>query len=261
MTNSPLISVVLTTHHRPELLKRALNSLFVQKIKNFEVILCSDESSEQTKNIANLMLRPQDTFVSAPNLKGPAQTRNLGVQIAVGEWICFLDDDDSFRDDYFKVASELLAGKDFINYFNYTEIIESRLVSEQKLILSTDKRIQPNSIGLIEVGNCMPINALFLSATIAKQNPFDAYLQSHEDWDWLIGLAKRGYKFKQHEHFGPNVHMDENISRNSEAIRSGSRALDFLSIYRKWPSSSNEIKDARANQMAALGLPIPPFFL
>ena len=49
MNQTPLISVVLTTHFRPQLLARALNSLLAQKVDNFEIIVCADEGSEETK--------------------------------------------------------------------------------------------------------------------------------------------------------------------------------------------------------------------
>lgn len=261
MSHKPIISVVLTTHHRPALLTRALNSLLSQEVQNFEIILCADEGAKETKNIAHLLLRPQDSFISVPNLMGPAQTRNLGIQVAQGEWLCFLDDDDSFGQEYFKSATNILVNKNAINYFNYTEIKELRTSDNQTLLSSTDKIVQSTSVDQIEIGNCIPINALFVPAEIAKQNLFDVNLQSHEDWDWLIGLKSRKYPFIKHEYFGPNVYVDENLSRNSESIQSGSRTLDFLSIYRKWPGSSNEIKHARANQMAAFGLPIPSIFL
>ena len=251
---------MLTTHFRPQLLARALNSLLAQKVDNFEIIVCADEGSEETKKIINLLLRPQDSFICAPNLKGPSQTRNFGIQLAIGEWICFLDDDDSFEENYFMAAKSLLC-ENSINLFNYIEIKESREEGIPKLIHSIQKRVQAGAIDFIDVGNCIPINALFVPTAMAKQNPFDVRLQSHEDWDWLIALKRRGYLFTHHQNFGPNIHIDEKSSRNSDSINSGSRTLDFLSIYRKWPSATDELKVARANQMAAFGLPVPPFFL
>lgn len=257
----PLISVVLTTHMRPTLLRRALNSLVEQEFKDFEIIVCADEASRETLDTARLALRVQDSFLSAPYLKGPAETRNLGIKVASGRWICFLDDDDSFDRNYFNEASKLFDASDVIHYFNYTERKEARHDSQDERPLFLKKDIGNFSIDQLDLGNFIPINALFCPAHIAKANFFDGHLQSHEDWDWLISLKSQGYKYLHHENFGPNVHIDLSSSRNNDAINSGSRALDYLSIYRKWPGASEELREGRERQMESFGLPIPRFFL
>lgn len=257
----PLISVVLTTHMRPILLRRALKSLVEQEFKDFEILVCADEASKETFDIARLALRAQDSFLSTPYLNGPAETRNLGIKVATGRWICFLDDDDSFDTSYFNEASKLLGALDVIHYFNFTEIKEDRHGTQDERPISLKKDIGKFSIDQLYLGNFIPINALFCPAHIAKANFFDAHLQSHEDWDWLIRLKSQGYKYLHHHNFGPNVHVDSGSSRNNEAINSGSITLDFLSIYRKWPATSEGVKEDRERQMERLGLPIPWFFL
>lgn len=258
---SPFISVVLTTHMRPELLKRALNSLVNQNFKSFEIIVCADEVSRETFDVASLLLREHDSFLSTPYLRGPAETRNLGIKVASGQWICFLDDDDSFDDNYFNEASRLLTPSDNIHYFNFTEIKEGGSENPEKGLAIIRKNIGHFQIEQLDLGNFIPINALFFPAYIAKANLFDVQLQSHEDWDWLIGLKAQGCKYLHHDFFGPNVYVDAISSRNNDAINSGSRALDYLSIYRKWPGNSEKLRVNRGHQMESFGLLIPPFFL
>jgi len=74
-----LISVILTTHNRPTLLNRALNSLLSQEFKDFEIILCADEGAIDTKEIAFKLLRQTDSFISAPkfNRKWPSNSEAL----------------------------------------------------------------------------------------------------------------------------------------------------------------------------------------
>ena len=64
----PLISIVITTHHRPELLERALNSVYAQDCEHCEVVLCTDEGSVETKSVAVENLRTNDIFISIPGL-------------------------------------------------------------------------------------------------------------------------------------------------------------------------------------------------
>lgn len=257
----PLISVILTTHNRPNLLKRALISLLSQTYKNFEILVCADESSKETKEAAFSLLRPSDSFLSAPNLKGPAETRNLGITLATGNWICFLDDDNTFPENYFDFAKNELSDAHQIHYFNYNEILENRNDELPEKISSTKKDISEISINRLLISNFIPNNDIFISTQIARNHFFDPNLQSHEDWDWLLLLKNKGFSFKHHEKYGPNRHIIHGSSRNNDAHASKSAVIDYLSIYRKWPVGSEELKEKRATLLAKMGLKIPSRFL
>ena len=257
----PFISIILTTHNRANLLRRALKSLLLQSCSTFEIILCADESSRETKEIAHSLLRESDSFLSTPNLRGPAETRNIGISLAVGKWICFMDDDNTYTEDYLASISNLSMESNQIHYFNYNEITEDR-ENEEPLIISTTKGdLSRFSIDQLLISNFIPNNVIALPTEIAKLHPFDVYLQSHEDWDWLISLKSKGYEFNYHQEYLLNRHISEWSSKNNDAIKSKSIALDFLSVYRKWPTNSEEIKLKRADFMKRLGLNIDSNFL
>jgi glycosyltransferase involved in cell wall biosynthesis len=249
----PLVSIVVTTHYRPNLLVRALQSLLLQNFLDFEIILCSDESSELTKQVANSLLRQQDSFISVPQIKGPAGTRNLGISVSSGKWICFLDDDDSLDNEFLSKATNLLTNTHQLHYFNFTEIIEKREEETTEIILSTPKDISNSFSDNLFIGNFIPNNAIFVPNDIAKNNHFDPRLQSHEDWDWLISLKDKGYEFIHHPVWGPNVHLHPGESRNVNLNSQYSKMLDFLSIYRKWPIDSDKVKELRSLQMEKFG--------
>jgi glycosyltransferase involved in cell wall biosynthesis len=93
-----LVSVVIPTYNRAIYLNRALLSLVTQTYKNFEVIVCDDGSTDNTKEVV-------DSFRNFLNIKyifdknwgGPARPRNNGCKVASGEYICFLDSDDWWK--------------------------------------------------------------------------------------------------------------------------------------------------------------------
>jgi glycosyltransferase involved in cell wall biosynthesis len=91
--NQPLISAVITTHDRLQLLKRAIESVQNQTYKNIELIVVDDWSSDGTKefcesqNLKYIYIPPEES-------KGGNHARNLGIKNAIGEYIAFLDDDD-----------------------------------------------------------------------------------------------------------------------------------------------------------------------
>ena len=84
-------SIIITTHNRPELLRRAIASAF-EAAKDPEVIVVDDASSDETArtcvSIAGIK------FVRVERNQGVAGARNIGLVVSRGEFITFLDDDD-----------------------------------------------------------------------------------------------------------------------------------------------------------------------
>ena len=100
----PLVSVVIATYKRDEILQRALNSLSVQSYKNFEIILVDDNANEEWNSRVGEIVsefkisNPELNFTYIVNSlnQGSAKTRNIGIENANGEYITFLDDDDVY---------------------------------------------------------------------------------------------------------------------------------------------------------------------
>lgn len=108
MHNQYLFSIVIPTHNRAQDLQRCLMSLVNQTYKNFEVLVCDDGSTDNTKEVADdfkdkLSLR----YFYNQNTGGPAGPRNVGIQNALSEWICFLDSDDWYSENRLEVLSKL----------------------------------------------------------------------------------------------------------------------------------------------------------
>ncbi len=258
--NRLTFSVVVATHHRPRLLQRALRSLTGQSFQDFEILVCADEATEETLSAAQSVLRPQDSLMALPGHTGPAATRNFGVRAARGRWVCFLDDDDSLGPDYFASAAPLIEAQPLaVHHFDHTLVLESR-VDEIIELRRTRIHSKGRPARALEVHNFIPNNAFFVPAAVAKRHDIDEQLQSHEDWDHLIALS-RVCEFVHHGLAGPNVHTSEERSRNKDAKASNSIILDYMSIYRKWPASSGQVRLERREALAALGIDLSPQFL
>lgn len=100
----PKVSVIVPTYRREKELERALMSLLEQKYKNFEVIVVDDnDESMWNKKVLDVVdkVNVQEVGINIsyienhPN-KGSAKSRNIGIEYATGEYICFLDDDDLY---------------------------------------------------------------------------------------------------------------------------------------------------------------------
>ena len=88
--NEILLTIIIPTYNRPQLLLKAVNSALAQTIDSLEVIVVDDCSSQPI----NLPEDPRLRIIRLEQNKGGAAARNIGVEAARGKWITFLDDDD-----------------------------------------------------------------------------------------------------------------------------------------------------------------------
>jgi len=250
-----LISIIVTTHNRPESLTRALNSIIEQSIKNTQIVLCSDESSKETKNIATHYLREQDIFLVLPQVKGPSGTRNAGLKFARGQYVCFLDDDDYFEKNYFKdVFATNCISEDRLYYFNW-KVVEavSADMSTSKLIEAVSFP-QLNKLDLLHM-NFIANNSFIVSRLLAKEISFDENLRSHEDWDYLIGLSKI-VEFQYLDIWGPVVVKNPIQESRNSVGDANKRLIDYLCIYSKWPGLDERVINARYKLVGNKGITV-----
>lgn len=89
------ISFVIPVYNAENTIERCINSILKQSYLNFEIILINDGSKDETQNICK-KLDMKDSrihFINKIN-EGVSKTRNLGIQMASGKYIWFVDADD-----------------------------------------------------------------------------------------------------------------------------------------------------------------------
>ena len=98
MSTRPLLSVVLPTHNRARRLPAAVRSATAQTFRTIEVIIVDDGSADETPEIVE-RLAAEDRRIRYHRIaepSGAANARNQGIAEANGEFIAFLDDDDTW---------------------------------------------------------------------------------------------------------------------------------------------------------------------
>lgn len=89
----PLISVVIATRNRAELLRESLHSVISQTYKNIEIIVVDDGSDDNTRDVVESLDDDRIHYVRREH-GGISAARNTGTECARGEWIAVHDDDD-----------------------------------------------------------------------------------------------------------------------------------------------------------------------
>jgi glycosyltransferase involved in cell wall biosynthesis len=87
-----LVSVILPTFNRADVVVRALNSVFDQTYKNLELIVIDDGSTDATSQVLKAY-QDKIIYIKQAN-RGVSAARNAGIKKARGEYIAFIDSDD-----------------------------------------------------------------------------------------------------------------------------------------------------------------------
>ncbi len=88
----PLFSVIIPTYNRAALLGEALESVFAQEFRDYEVIVVDDGSTDGTPEV--LQYYGDRIRLFHQENKGPGAARNTGIRQAQGDYVAFLDSDD-----------------------------------------------------------------------------------------------------------------------------------------------------------------------
>lgn len=97
-----LVTVVIPTYNRETTINRAIESVLNQSYKNIEVLICDDFSTDHTIEKVKELIEKHDNIrvISRKDkVKGANAARNLGIAEAKGEYIAFLDSDDTLLND------------------------------------------------------------------------------------------------------------------------------------------------------------------
>lgn len=115
-----LFSVIIPVYNEEKYIGRCLQSLIVQTMSNYEVIIIDDGSDDHSieicKKLQNKFCRC--SIVSHVKNRGISVARNSGLKYATGDYIVFLDSDDTLSPRFF----EILTIK--IKEYNYPDILE-----------------------------------------------------------------------------------------------------------------------------------------
>lgn len=178
----PLVSVVIPTHNRAPLLRRALQSVCAQTYANLEIIVVDDASTDDTRAVVACFGDARIRYLRNEENKGGAGTRNVGVRAACGEYIAFLDDDDEWEPD--KTAEQVkLLQRYHVTLCGYHG--EDRGVARRYQARAT-VNLDELRRGFIRGGGT---SALMARADVLKQTLFDETLPRCQDWDLCIRLA------------------------------------------------------------------------
>lgn len=190
-SRTPLVSAVIPTRGRADLVVRAVRSALAQTLTDLEVVVVIDGPDAETEAALHRIAEPRLRVLALPARSGPAAARNTGVQEARGEWIAFLDDDDEWLPE--KLCRQLEAARastapvpiiscQVIARTGRGEFVWPRLFPRPEQDLSDyllDRRGPFSRPGFVGTPTIFTSRDLLLKVPVPNW-------PVHEDWAWLL---------------------------------------------------------------------------
>jgi len=197
---NPIVSVIIPLYNASKFIRSTLLSIQKQTLKDFECILVDDFSTDNgCEIIRNDFLKDKRfKLVSLRANSGACTARNVGLRMAKGRYVCFLDADDLFMRESLElrvktmeaVDDELVIG----TYCGSVTINENEFEAPEISQFNSAKIID----FVTTAGQC-PFNAnqpLFHTQKLKLSGGFDEQLaQQGEDYEYWIRLLRLGYYF------------------------------------------------------------------
>lgn len=188
-----LVSVVITTHNRICLLKRAIDSVLSQTYDNIECIVVSDNSSDGTDEYCNNIKGIKFISIPLAESRGGNYARNLGIKASKGEYIAFLDDDDYWLPDKILKQVNLIEQEQSVMVYcgRRNEILTPKdIIYEDKL---PSKNLYGDMSKKILTRTCTTTtNMLVRKDTLLSIGMFDEELRFWQEYELCIRLAQEG---------------------------------------------------------------------
>lgn len=257
-------TVIIPTHQRSNLLKRALLSIKSQKIPqgcSVEVIVIADVHNVETDKICSDFLEADDIYMVRTGACGPAESRNWGLDKASGDMVMFLDDDDAWCENF---IWNLLASAAFdIHqpvYMNCIVVNEIRTEEATQSISEVSLDLSGKLTEEIFVKNQIQPSCYIIPSKLAKSIRFDPQMKAYEDWDYFLQV----FSISKPRHLPVlgsrihEVHQGASDRRGAGDNAKGWNAvLDYLYVYKKNPAPMMEIKNKRSDFLRCVGIDIP----
>jgi len=240
-----LVTVVITTYKREAfLVERAIKSVLNQTYKNLEIIIVDDnpEFGDYSKSIKNFSEKYSNIkYIKNDGNKGAQVSRNNGILASQGEFVAFLDDDDTWEPNKLEKQIPCFKGNVGLVFSNGYKIDENYNPPKKTIYglcfkkkVTFDEELLHDRIGTTT-------QLVIKRSCFDKIGMFDVNLPARQDYEMCIRLCKDFDAVGVDDYlFNHYIHKGEQISSNFIKAFNG-----YKIIYKKYKKYYNENKKAK----------------
>ena len=188
----PLVSVIIPTKDRPEMLAQAIQSVLNQTFTELEIIVVNDGGVDVQSVISRLNTRGNIVYKKHDRALERSAARNTGIRAARGKYIAYLDDDDNYYPNHIETLVKFLENSEY--KIAYTDAVMAQQEKQNGEYVTINRSV-PHSLDFdkdkILVSNCTPnLCLMHEKSCLDEVGLFDETLSTHEDWDLIIRLSR-----------------------------------------------------------------------
>lgn len=241
----PEVSVIIPTYNSAHYVVEAVESVLAQTYQDVEILVIDDGSKDETAQVMK-RYKKQVRYIQQEN-SGVAVARNRGVQASRGDYIAFLDADDTWSREKLERQMDAL-----VRHPHYRVCYSALTIADADLRLLSISRSQKSEStleALLTRGNVVatPSSVICERALFDLVGGFDPTLSQCADWDMWVRLAAQTEFLYMDEPLVTYRQHSSNMSRNAPLLE-----LDSVKVLSKGFAMPDLSEALRTRQQAAL---------
>ena len=252
---APLVSVVMATKDRREMLACALASVTRQSYRHWEIVLVNDGGVD-VEDIVEGLGPVRVSYLQNAQSLGQAQARNMALQAASGDIVTFLDDDDLYLPNHLQTVVDAFGDQSCVFAYTDADLVQEviRHGERREISRSAPYRHAAWSRRRLHIDNYIPINTWAVrKACLDKVGGFDESLACCEDWELLLRIARQ-YDFAHIVKTTVEVRHRADVTDNVTRQRLGETEAVYRIIYARYDAYAGQaaVEEERSNALRQL---------
>lgn len=195
-----MVSVIIPTYNRAQLIKRAVVSVLKQTYRDFELIIVDDGSQDETEEVIDKIIKETQgdriRYIKLDRNQGVSHARNVGIQEAKYEYIAFLDSDDEWMPLKIELQMQKMLNADKEVALVFCRMGGKKRDSEERYVCPPENVPKEILVGNLFSGllqqNVIGTPTMLVRKECLKQvGGFKESLRCIEDWEMILRLARK----------------------------------------------------------------------
>jgi glycosyltransferase involved in cell wall biosynthesis len=247
----PVVSVVVPTYNRPDMLKEAVASVLGQTLTSLEVVVVNDGGDDLTELLESFH-DDRIVYLRLPERRERSAARNTGIRAARGQYIAYLDDDDLYYPDHLATIISFMREQRVQAAYSDAyrarqQMVDGTYVTVDRTVLYADEFDREELLCI----NFIPILCMVHERScLEKAGMFDESLRTHEDWDVWIRIACH-YPIRRVPHVTCEYRVRDDLT-NTSTRHKANLVSSQKEVYQRYRNELKNPVESLAKQQSCL---------